>query len=251
MTAPVKVNDIAFVRFQAPDLDVMEEYLVEFGMQRSARDESTLYMRGTDDEGFVHVTHQGAEPGFVGLAFAANTEAELDSLALLDGFSSVGDLDGPGGGRVVRTVDPNGFQVEVVAGRGSVGRLPLPSSAVRNDAAATPRIGSPVRMAGGPSQVDTFEPKPLLQRDDGKPLPFDKPKVQFNATTNLLKSPWNFQQYGEAGLWASDLFPNVGKQLDDVCMLHSLYGSNPSHGGAKLKMHTGSDNFVRPSIGSW
>jgi len=106
-------------------------------------------------------------------------------------------------------------------------------------------------MAGGPSQVDTFEPKPLLQRDDGKPLPFDKPKVQFNATTNLLKSPWNFQQYGEAGLWASDLFPNVGKQLDNVCMLHSLYGSNPSHGGAKLKMHTGSDNFVRPSIGSW
>ncbi len=106
-------------------------------------------------------------------------------------------------------------------------------------------------MTGGPSQVDTFEPKPLLQRDDGKPLPFEKPKVQFNATTNLLKSPWNFKQYGEAGLWASDLFPNVAKHLDDICMLHSLYGSNPSHGGAMLKMHTGSDNFVRPSIGSW
>lgn len=106
-------------------------------------------------------------------------------------------------------------------------------------------------MTGGPSQVDTFEPKPLLERDDGKPLPFEKPKVQFNATTNLLKSPWNFKQYGEAGLWASDLFPNVAKHLDDICMLHSLYGSNPSHGGAMLKMHTGSDNFVRPSIGSW
>ena len=106
-------------------------------------------------------------------------------------------------------------------------------------------------MTGGPSQVDTFDPKPLLERDDGKPLPFEKPKVQFNSTTNLLKSPWKFQQYGESGLWVSDLFPNVAKRVDDLCMIHSLHGTNPAHGGAMLKLHTGSDNFVRPSIGSW
>jgi len=106
-------------------------------------------------------------------------------------------------------------------------------------------------MVGGVSQVDTFDPKPLLTRDDGKPLPFDKPRVQFNATTNLLKSPWKFRQYGESGLWFSELFPHLAERADDLCMIHSVYGTNPAHGGAMMKLHTGSDNFIRPSIGSW
>lgn len=106
-------------------------------------------------------------------------------------------------------------------------------------------------MSGGPSQVDTFDPKPLLTRDDGKPLPFDKPRVQFNATANLLKSPWKFNQYGESGLWVSDLFPHLAQRVDDLCMIHSMHGTNPAHGGAVMKIHTGSDNFVRPSLGSW
>ncbi len=106
-------------------------------------------------------------------------------------------------------------------------------------------------MSGGPSQVDTFDPKPLLTRDDGKPFPFEKPRVQFNATTNLLKSPWKFQQHGESGLWFSELFPALASRADDLCMIHSLHGTNPAHGGAVMKVHTGSDNFIRPSIGSW
>jgi hypothetical protein len=106
-------------------------------------------------------------------------------------------------------------------------------------------------MVGGVSQVDTFEPKPLLTRDDGKPLPFAKPRVQFNSTTNLLKSPWRFRQYGDSGLPVSELFPHVAQHVDDMCMVHSCHGTNPAHGGAMLKLHTGSDNFVRPSIGSW
>jgi Protein of unknown function (DUF1501) len=106
-------------------------------------------------------------------------------------------------------------------------------------------------MSGGPSQVDTFDPKPLLTRDDGKPLPFDKPKIQFNSTGNLLKSPWAFKQHGQSGLWVSDLFPELAKRVDDLCMIHSIHGTNPAHGGAVMKVHTGSDNFVRPSIGSW
>ena len=148
-----KVKDIAFVRFRAPDLDVMEAFLTEFGMQRSGRDDSTLYMRGSNDEGFVHVTHLGDEPGFIGLAFEATSEDALSEWAALDGFSPVGDLDGPGGGRVVRTVDPNGFQVEVVAERGTVGRLPLPSASPRNDATDRTRVGAPVRLASGASHV--------------------------------------------------------------------------------------------------
>ena len=106
-------------------------------------------------------------------------------------------------------------------------------------------------MKGGPSHVDTFDPKPLLTRDDGQPVPFAKPRVQFAATSNLLKSPWNFRQYGESGMWVSDLFPQLAQQVDNLCMIHSVHGTNPSHGGAVLKLHTGSDNFVRPSIGSW
>ncbi|ODT97541.1 MAG: sulfatase [Planctomycetes bacterium SCN 63-9] len=106
-------------------------------------------------------------------------------------------------------------------------------------------------MAGGPSHMDTFDYKPLLQRDDGKPLPFEKPRVQFAETGKLLGSPWKFKQYGESGSWVSELFPNVAGCVDDLCFLHSLHGSNAAHGGAFLKMHTGSDNFVRPSMGSW
>jgi len=106
-------------------------------------------------------------------------------------------------------------------------------------------------MSGGPSQVDTFDHKPLLTRDDGKPLPFAKPEVQFNATSNLLKSPWRFRQHGESGLWVSELFPKLAAHVDDLCMLHSIHGTNPAHGGAVMKLHTGSDNFIRPSMGSW
>jgi hypothetical protein len=106
-------------------------------------------------------------------------------------------------------------------------------------------------MHGGPSQVDTFDYKPLLQRDHGKPLPFARPKVVSSETFNLLKSPWNFKQYGQSGMWVSDLFPEVAKLVDDICFIKSMHGSNSRHGGALLELHTGSDTFVRPSMGSW
>ena len=106
-------------------------------------------------------------------------------------------------------------------------------------------------MKGGPSHMDTFDYKPILQRDHGKPLPFDKPKVTFAKTGNLLASPWGFKPYGQCGHLVSELFPNVGRHVDDLCFLHSVHGTNSAHGGALLKLHTGSDNFVRPSMGSW
>ncbi len=106
-------------------------------------------------------------------------------------------------------------------------------------------------MKGGPSHIDTFDPKPALQRDDGKPLPFAKPRVTFAPTGNLLASPWKFQKYGESGIEVSELFPHVAQCVDDLCILNSCHGTNPAHGGALLKLHTGSDNFVRPSMGSW
>lgn len=108
-----------------------------------------------------------------------------------------------------------------------------------------------VFMHGGPSHVDTFDYKPLLEKHDGQPLPFAKPRVQFAQTGNLLKSPWKFRQYGDCGAWVSDLFPHVGRCADDITFLKSIHGSNEAHGGALLKMNTGSDTFVRPSMGAW
>ena len=108
-----------------------------------------------------------------------------------------------------------------------------------------------VFMHGGPSHVDTFDYKPELVRLHGQPLPIPKPRIQFAQTGNLLKSPWEFKQYGESGAWVSDLFPNVAKHVDRLTFIKSLHGSNEAHGGALLKIHTGSDTFVRPSMGAW
>jgi hypothetical protein len=106
-------------------------------------------------------------------------------------------------------------------------------------------------MHGGPSQVDTFDWKPLLERDHGKPLPFPKPRVVFAQTGNLLRSPWKFRRHGESGAWVSELFPEVARHVDKLCFVKSLHGTNEAHGGALLALHTGSDTFVRPSMGSW
>jgi hypothetical protein len=106
-------------------------------------------------------------------------------------------------------------------------------------------------MHGGPSQVDTFDPKPLLARDNGKPYSGKRPRVVFAQTGNLLKSPWEFKHYGQSGIEVSDLFPHVGQCVDDLCMIRSIHGDNTAHGGALLQLHTGTDTFVRPSMGSW
>ena len=106
-------------------------------------------------------------------------------------------------------------------------------------------------MKGGPSHVDTFDPKPLLTRDDGKDYPYQQPRIQFAKTGKLLKSPWKFTQHGQSALPVSELFPHVAECIDDLCIVRSVHGTNPAHGGALLKLHTGSDTQVRPSMGSW
>ena len=154
---------------------------------------------------------------------------------------------------------------ECSGGFGSLALLGLLSSL---ESKATPGLGRPLAvrpplfparakrviflfMHGGPSHVDTFDYKPLLIRDSGKPLPFDKPRIQFAKTSNLRKSPWEFRPYGQSGTMVSDLFPSVGACADDLCLLRSVHGTNEAHGGALLKLHTGSDTAVRPSLGSW
>jgi hypothetical protein len=97
-------------------------------------------------------------------------------------------------------------------------------------------------MRGGPSHVDTFDYKPQLALDDGK---------QGRFRGRVMKSPWNFQQHGENGLWISELFPELAKQADKLCLLRGMHCDQPTHPLAMTQMHTGNTQFVRPSLGAW
>lgn len=148
----IRVSDVAFVRFQAPDLDQMEAFLVDFGLVRAERTDDTLYMRSAGDEPFVHVTHKG-EPGFAGIAFLADSVLDLEVLAAMEGASPVEDITAPGGGKRVRFTDPNGHKVEVVAGRDSVGALDMHRRTPINSAAQQLRVDKTLRSGDGPAQV--------------------------------------------------------------------------------------------------
>ena len=106
-------------------------------------------------------------------------------------------------------------------------------------------------MSGGPSHVDTFDPKPRLTAETGKPLPFAKPSLERTKTGNLLGSPWSFQKHGQCGTEVSELFPKVAACVDDMCVIRSMVTDNINHNGACLQMNTGEQAFSRPSLGSW
>ncbi|WP_406700656.1 DUF1501 domain-containing protein [Singulisphaera sp. Ch08] len=106
-------------------------------------------------------------------------------------------------------------------------------------------------MSGGPSHVDTFDPKPRLERDNGKPLPFAMPHLVRTKTGNLLQSPFKFRKHGQSGTEVSELFPNVASCIDDICVIRSMVADNINHNGACLQMNTGEQAFSRPSLGSW
>ena len=106
-------------------------------------------------------------------------------------------------------------------------------------------------MPGGPSHVDLFDPKPRLAEENGKPLPFEKPRLERTKTGNLLASPWTFSKHGESGIEVSELLPGVASHIDDLCVVRSMYADNINHTGAALQMCTGEQAFSRPSMGSW
>src|SRR5438477_2439708 len=107
-------------------------------------------------------------------------------------------------------------------------------------------------MHGGPSHVDTFDPKPRLIRDHGKPLPFKRPLTFAEGNVGgLMKSPWEFKQHGGSGIEVSELFPHVATCIDELCVIRSMVGDAVDHGGALLQLHTGSPRFIRPSMASW
>ena len=107
-------------------------------------------------------------------------------------------------------------------------------------------------MTGGVSHVESFDPKPKLFADHGKTVTINEWQGRPGEFTRFLKQPhWKFAPYGQSGLEVSELFPNVARCADDLCVIRSLKSDHTNHYEATLGLHTGSFNFARPSIGSW
>lgn len=148
----IKVQDAAFVRFGAPDLDAMARFLADFGLVVTERREDALFARGTGPAPWLHATERG-EPGFRGVAFEAASADDLRAAAQMEGASAVERLEAPGGGRRVRFTDPDGFGVEVVHGREPAEALPVPRREPANTGSERRRLGALRRLDAGPARV--------------------------------------------------------------------------------------------------
>src|SRR5215471_772700 len=105
-------------------------------------------------------------------------------------------------------------------------------------------------MNGGPSHLDTFDPKPALARFAGRPLP--RPNLRTERKTGAaFPSPFKFQKYGESGIEVSELFPNVASCIDDIAVIRSMHADVPNHEPSLLLMNCGEARLIRPSVGSW
>ena len=105
-------------------------------------------------------------------------------------------------------------------------------------------------MRGGPSHVDTFDYKPMLEKHEGE-NPGKVQGVNGQNGRKLKPSPWKFPQHGESGLPISDLYPHLSKHADDLCLINGAHTDLPNHPQALVQLHTGQFQFVRPSVGSW
>ncbi len=143
-------------------------------------------------------------------------------------------------------------------GVGDLGlRLLAPHSGLGGARHCTPHHAARARsviflyMDGGPSQVDTFDPKPRLQREHGKPFGLKKEPTQFNDQGNSLGSPWKFAQHGRSGQWISELFPHVARCADELAIIRSMAADFSEHTNANYFLHTGLGLQGRPSLGAW
>jgi hypothetical protein len=106
-------------------------------------------------------------------------------------------------------------------------------------------------MDGGVSQVDSFDPKPRLTKENGNPFPMKMEPTQFDNNGNTLGTLWDFKNYGQSGLPVSSLFPHVGECADDLCVVRSMVSNFSEHNAANYFLHTGLGQSGRPSMGAW
>ena len=158
----------------------------------------------------------------------------------------------------------NGFGLVALQGLLASGALAetLPTGAGRRDAPGpsgpitphfTPRVKNVIFcfMSGGVSHVDTFDPKPRLKADHGKPMPVPVKPTMFNANGNIMASPWEFVPRGESGIPISELFPHIARQADELAVIRSLTSIGNEHAQANYFLHTGFSLAGHPSAGAW
>jgi len=105
-------------------------------------------------------------------------------------------------------------------------------------------------LNGGPSHVDTFDPKPALSKHAGKKVPGGNPKTE-RPTGACLPSPFKFRKYGRSGIDISEIFADLGKCADELCVIRSMHANVPNHEPSLMLMNCGDQTLVRPSVGSW
>jgi hypothetical protein len=151
----------------------------------------------------------------------------------------------------------NGFGMMAFAGM--VGQsLANAASIIKPDGTGAAALDYPQRikrviflfMNGGCSHIDSFDPKPMLEKYDGQPLPGGTIKTE-RRTGELMKSPFQFKKYGQCGMDVSELWPHLGEVADDICWVRSVYTDIPNHEPSCLMMNTGANQAGRPSMGAW
>ena len=142
-------------------------------------------------------------------------------------------------------------------GMGMVGLQPLLAESTSSSYSSKQPHHKPVAkhvihifLNGGLSHVDTFDPKPLLEKYNGKPLPIENLETE-RATGNAYASPFKFRKHGESGIEVSEIFPHTAANIDDICVIRSAYADVPNHEPSFLLWNCGEARLPRPSMGSW
>ena len=184
--AVIKVEDIAHVRYSAPDLPAMSAFLHDFGfLVREVQ--GRLYARGSDGRPFVHVTEPGPAE-FRAIGFRAGSVADLETLAAHEGLALQDCLE-PGGGKLLVLTDPDGYRVEIIAGQENVPAAQLPSDPPRNTAAARQRLRQTVRLDPRPSQVRRIGHAVLKVRDFRASEAWYKERLGFLTSDEVEAAP--------------------------------------------------------------
>ena len=148
----ITVTDVVYVRYQAPDLDRMQEFLLDFGMQVAQRTANALYMRGYGSQPFIHATEHGADARALGFGFLARSEQDLQVIAAEFGVAVTESAE-PGGGKRVSVRDPQGLRVDILHGMHAATPLPVRKPLKLNPSSERVRHGGTQRLSAGPSHV--------------------------------------------------------------------------------------------------
>lgn len=177
----IRVKDLAYVRFRAPDLDLAERFLSDFGLTRSARTETALYMRPADAVHHAYVAELGP-PEFIGFAFEADALDDLKALSSAETASAVAPIEEPGGGARVVLTDPDGFQVEVVHGIERPAPLSPSATNLYNWGSERTRLGDAKRLERGPAIVKRLGHVVIITTD------FQRSDAFYKAHFGLISS---------------------------------------------------------------